>query len=115
MINITKCINNFIKKFIINIVLIILSFSALPFKCFAWQNCDLTEFRWECDLSLQLNSNANRYLVYCGNSYVYLSSKWEYEQLARYQRANVNMVLKINGEYVDAPCVLAGCASCSSY
>ena len=72
---------------------------------FVLANCDLTRFRWECDVPMNLKPTRNATsLVYCGDTFVYVS-KWEYDQLDRYQRASVNMILTANGEYFDGPCV----------
>lgn len=70
-------------------------------------HCDLSRFRWECDLPPTTKPHLHSYaLVYCGNTPVYLNQR-QYDLLTHYIRSNINMVLKLNGEYLDAPCLPA--------
>jgi hypothetical protein len=78
---------------------------ALPLTALA--NCDLTRFHWECDMAF--HPKPTRYaqsLVYCGNTYGYVTRE-QFDILTNYNRADVNMILTVNGEYVDSPCIPA--------
>lgn len=73
----------------------------------AFATCDLTRYHWGCDLPTHIKpSRPAPSLVYCGNTPVYIS-KAHYDELTRYQRANVSMSLTVNDEYVEGPCIPA--------
>ena len=76
---------------------------ALPIAAFA--NCDLTRYHWGCDMPLNVRHAPQAAAsVYCGNTLIYVT-RAQYETMVRYQRADVNMILTVNGEYVDSPCI----------
>lgn len=78
--------------------------TLLPLNA-VFANCDLSQFRWDCELPIQARPTAQAHsLVYCGNSYGYVSTA-QFDMLERNLRANIQMVLKIDGEYLDSPCI----------
>ncbi len=75
---------------------------------FAYTHCDLTSYHWGCDRPAKVKPTPSAHaLVYCGRTYAYITVA-QYDELARYQRANVNMSITVDDEYVDGPCVPAG-------
>ncbi len=73
-------------------------------------NCDLTEFRWLCEVPLQAKaSHRTPSVIDCGGTKVFVTRP-QFEEIMRYQRAGVIMTLKVNGEYVTSPCVPAACS-----
>lgn len=80
-----------------------------PMMISAPSRCDLTQYHWDCALPIKKDkpTRARHALIYCGNTPFYVSQA-QYAQIARYQRADVNMVLTVNGHYIDSPCVPSG-------
>ncbi|MCC5792186.1 MAG: hypothetical protein JJT82_06195 [Legionellaceae bacterium] len=72
-----------------------------------WARCDPTRFMSRCEIPYTSERNASRSQVFCGDRLGYISRE-QYEVLRRYQRANINMILTLNGEYIDSPCIPAG-------
>ena len=88
------------------LVIVILSLFIHIQACFAY--CDITEFRWECDLLTSRKPVKDKIsLVYCNDTPVYVNQA-QYEIIKRYQRADINMVLRVNDEFVTGPCIPAG-------
>ena len=74
----------------------------------ALANCDLTRYRWECDIQLHIKPTREAHsLVHCDQTYGYVTTA-QYDIITRYQRANVNLSVTVNDEFVDSPCVGAG-------
>lgn len=83
---------------------LILALIIFPFEL-AFANCDLTRFRWGCDIHLHVRPTHHATsLVYCGNAYGYVTRD-QFEIIAAYNRADVNMILDLDNEYADSPCI----------
>ena len=83
-----------------------LLFTILPINAaMAVANCDLSQFRWDCEIPITTKvEHGTSSLVYCGDIRGYLTPT-QYDQLTRYYRRSINMVLKVNDEYVTSPCM----------
>ena len=86
-------------KYLLGVLLLMTSFSAMP------SNCDLTDFRWMCKLPIQPGATRHTPLVIDCDGTNVVVTRSQYETIMRYQRASVNMTLKVNGEYIRSPCV----------
>lgn len=88
--------------------ILILLLALTSTSSFAFTNCDLTSYRWTCELPTHLKPTKSAHsLVYCGRTHSFIT-KAQYDQLARYHRANVNMSIAVNDEYADGQCLPAG-------
>lgn len=86
-------------KYLLVVLLLIAPLSAMS------TNCDLTNFRWMCKLPIQPGATRHTPAVIdCNGTNVFVTRS-QYEEIMRYQRASVNMTLKVNGEYISSPCV----------
>lgn len=87
---------------------VLLWMALLPVTyCETVPNCSLTEFRWLCRIPIQAKASRSApSVIDCDGTKVFVSRS-QYETIMRYQRASVNMTLKVNGEYVSSPCVPA--------
>lgn len=83
----------------------ILGLTLVPLLSFG--NCDISCFRWQCEIPLHMKPSRHAHsLVYCGNTPAYVTKR-DYFRMTRYQRANINMILTIDEEYIDSPCLPA--------
>ena len=71
----------------------------------AFADCDLTQFHWDCEIAIHTKAKASAHSrVDCHGTDVYVNTI-QYDMVRRYQRANVNMSLTINGDRVEGPCI----------
>lgn len=74
----------------------------------AFAACEFGHFHWESDFIANNKPTRHKHsLVYCGNTALYVDQA-SYDYIVRNQRANINMVLNIDDEYMASPCVPAG-------
>lgn len=67
--------------------------------------CDLTQFRWECQIRMYIKPTPYATsLVYCGDTYGYVTRR-QFDLISRYQNDDINMGLNIDNEYADSPCI----------
>lgn len=71
----------------------------------ALANCNLNEFRWDCDMPARAKPKSYAHsLLYCGKALGYITQS-QYDTFLRYQRADINMNLDMRGEYFSGACV----------
>lgn len=87
------------KKFA---VLFMLGYTTCGFSI---ANCDLSRFKWDCDLPMKVKpSRTDQSLVYCNDLRGYITPA-QFQILNQYYHRDVNMVLRVNGEYIESPCI----------
>ena len=92
------------SKYLLGVLFLV----PLVSSAFTYKNCELTRFRWGCELPVQHKPSHNMpSTVNCNGTNVYVTHD-EYLEIMRYQRASVGMALEVNDEYVTSPCVPAG-------
>jgi hypothetical protein len=70
-------------------------------------NCDLTGFRWLCKIPVQHKPrHVYTSVIDCDGTTVWVNKR-QFEQIMRYQRADVNMTLRVNDEHISSPCIPA--------
>ena len=72
-----------------------------------YASCDPTRFSHNCEMPYIQKQHKHLAQVYCGPRLGHIT-KHQYEILKRYHRANTNMILTLNGEYIDSPCIPGG-------
>ncbi len=73
----------------------------------SFASCDLTKFRWGCDIYPKIKSkHRGDALIYCGSTRLYVSRE-QFNLIRHYQSAGVHMSIKVNDIYYDGPCVAA--------
>ncbi len=71
----------------------------------AYADCDLTPFHWDCEITIHTKAKPSAHSrVDCHGTDVYVNPV-QYDIIRRYQRANVNMSLTVNGGRVEGPCI----------
>lgn len=71
----------------------------------AMAGCDLTKFRWGCNIYPKIKNNRSHdALIYCGSTRLYVSRE-QFNLIRHYQSAGVHMSIKVNDVYYDGPCV----------
>jgi hypothetical protein len=86
------------------IVMLLFTFG---YSCAGYSLCDPTRFGSVCEIPFTTQVQPDSSMVYCGDRLGFISRS-HYEVLRRYQRASTNMILTVNGEYLDSPCIPAG-------